>query len=159
MLLKAAQDNIMPRLKSILGYAILIGAVLLIFWVTQRIDVPNVALRRTMLSSILLIGLICALYFNAPRRLPAIDKDEIEAWEPLINRGQTKFLFDFVFSGFKWFVPVLVIGLICDSFYETSMVNNLGIYGAIGLAWLFNFYLSGVRFWRAAEIAYRSRSI
>ena len=146
----------MPSLKSIFGYAILIGSILILFWVTPILDVANVAVRRSIIGGILFIGLIGALYFNVPRPLLPDDRSEIEAWEELIAGGQPKFLLNFVFSGFKWFIPLLVFFLIRDYFRETSMVNNLGIYGAIGLAWMFNFYLNGVRLWHAG-VAYRSR--
>jgi hypothetical protein len=85
------------------------------------------------------------------------DRDEIEAWRPSSELGQTGFLLRYVFSGFKWFIPVLVVGFIHDYLRESSMLNNVGIYGAIGLAWIFTFYLSGVRLWKGAETAYRSR--
>lgn len=149
----------MPSLKSICGYAILIGAVLCMLWVTPRLDIPNVAVRRSILGGILFFGLICALYFNASRPGRPTDRHEIDAWGLIIERGRTSFLLGYVFSGFKWFIPVLVIGLIHDYLHESSMVNNVGIYGSIGLAWIFNFYLSGIRLWDVADIAYRSRHL
>jgi hypothetical protein len=149
----------MSRLNSIVGYAILIGSVLFMFWVTPRLDIPNVPARRSVMGGILLVGLIGVLYFNSSPPEHPTDKHEIEAWVSASERGRTNFLFGYVLSGFKWFIPVLVIGFIHDYFRESSVLNNLGIYAAIGLAWIFNFYLSGVSLWDVAETAYQSRHV
>jgi hypothetical protein len=149
----------MFRLRSIFGYAILIGAVLLVFWLSQHLDIPNVAVRRSLLGGILLVGLIAVLYFSASHPSPPTDRHEIEAWGPTIESGRSNFLLRYVFSGFKWFIPVLVIGLIHDYLHETSMIDNIGIYAAIALAWIFNFYLSGLRLWDVAETVYRAQHL
>jgi hypothetical protein len=151
--------NVMFRLRSIFGYAILIGAVLLVFWASQHLDIPNVAVRRSLLGGILLVGLIAVLYFSASHPSPPTDRHEIEAWGPTIESGRSNFLLRYVFSGFKWFIPVLVIGLIHDYLHETSMIDNIGIYAAIALAWIFNFYLSGLRLWDVAETVYRAQHL
>lgn len=152
-----ASHKFMLRLNSIFGYAILIGAVLLLSWVAPRLDIPNVAVRRSVLGGILFVGLMAAIYFNASQPSSPTNRQEIEAWGPLIESGRANFLLGYVFSGVRWFIPVLVIGLIHDYFRESSLIDNVGIYAAIGSAWALTFYLSGVRLWNAAEAAYRSR--
>ena len=39
------------------------------------------------------------------------------------------------------------------------MIDNIGIYAAIALAWIFNFYLSGLRLWDVAETVYRAQHL
>ena len=149
----------MSRLKSIVGYVILFGAVFFMLWVTPRLEIRNVLARRSAMGGILLIGLIGSIYLSTTPPEHPTDKDEIEAWAPSSQLGRTKFLFGYVLSGLKWFIPVLVIGFIHDYFRETSVLNNVGIYAAIGLAISFTFYLSGIRLWNVAEAAYRSRHV
>ncbi len=144
--------------KSILGYSIAIGTGLTIVVVSNHLQmIESVFIQRAILGAILLVGLVSGTKFwLAP--FPQMEQGEIKLLAEEGKQGKIRYIIDDVFTrDFTGLVLVIfTFLLIRDYFRESSIVNNLGLYTAIILIFIFIRMRLAFSQWKEIEKAYKS---
>jgi hypothetical protein len=147
------------KTRSIIGFLIGLVTALVIIVVSNHYlqGIESVFVQRVILGGILFIGYASAACLLVSP-FPQMERGELKLLAEEGKQGKVRFIIDEVFSGnFKWYVlAIITFLLIRDYFRETSMLNNLGLYSAIILIFVFVRLRFAFSYWNEIEKAYKS---